>query len=149
MTAFSELRWNQDGLIPAIVQDHETGQVLMMAWMNEQALYQTLIKGEAHFWSRSRQELWHKGAGSGNVQVVSDMFYDCDGDALLLRVWPQGPACHTGNTTCFFRRLDISLRTVSSPEDSPEAAEGGPEGPDQARSQSQLSGAATPEGTHL
>ncbi len=97
------LKYDERGLIPAIVQDAETGQVLMLAYMNEEALQATLRTGQTHFWSRSRQELWHKGATSGNVQQVVDLAVDCDADTLLVRVHPAGPACHTGNTTCFFR----------------------------------------------
>jgi phosphoribosyl-AMP cyclohydrolase len=100
-----ELRFDQQGLIPAVVQDSATGQVLMVAWMDAQALQRTRQTGEAHFWSRSRQELWHKGATSGHVQHVDEIWLDCDGDTLLLRVRPDGPACHTGETSCFFRRL--------------------------------------------
>lgn len=99
------LRFDENGLIPAIVQDAESGQVLMLAYMNAEALLATLRTGETHFWSRSRQELWHKGATSGNMQAVVDLRYDCDGDTLLVRVKPAGPACHTGNTTCFFREF--------------------------------------------
>jgi phosphoribosyl-AMP cyclohydrolase len=99
------IRFDPRGLVPAVVQDSGTGQVLMVAWMNEQALQRTLQTGQAHFWSRSRQELWHKGATSGNVQHVHEMWMDCDGDTLLLKVTPAGPACHTGQATCFYRRL--------------------------------------------
>ncbi len=99
------LRWNADGLIPAIVQDVADGTVLMMAWMNEEALRLTRERGEAVFWSRSRQELWHKGATSGNTMRVEAMLYDCDGDTLLLRVTPAGPACHTGERICFYRSI--------------------------------------------
>jgi len=101
-----DLKWNADGLIPAIVQDAETGQVLMMAWMNAESLRLTQQTGEAHFWSRSRRELWHKGATSGNVQEVVGIWADCDGDTLLVKVHPAGPACHTGEVSCFFRRLE-------------------------------------------
>jgi phosphoribosyl-AMP cyclohydrolase len=89
------------GLIPAIVQDAGSGQVLMLAWMNAESLALTVQTGETHFWSRSRQELWHKGATSGNIQQVVDIHLDCDQDALLVRVNPAGPACHTGAVTCF------------------------------------------------
>ena len=99
------IRFDERGLAPAIVQDADTGQVLMMAYMNREALELTLSTGETHFWSRSRQEMWHKGATSGNVQAVVDLWVDCDGDTLLVRVRPAGPACHTGNVTCFFREL--------------------------------------------
>ena len=101
----AEIRWDERGLVPAIVQDARTGQVLMLAYMNGEALARTLETGEAWFWSRSRGELWHKGATSGNTQRVVEVRYDCDADALLLRVEPHGPACHTGHTSCFYRRL--------------------------------------------
>ena len=93
------------GLIPAILQDATTGDVLMVAWMNEEALQLTQETGEAHFWSRSRQVLWHKGGTSGNVQRVREMWVDCDADVLLLKVDPAGAACHTGEQSCFFRQL--------------------------------------------
>jgi phosphoribosyl-ATP pyrophosphohydrolase/phosphoribosyl-AMP cyclohydrolase len=99
-----EIRFDDRGLVPAVVQDATTGQVLMVAWMNEEALQRTRETGQAHFWSRSRQELWHKGGTSGNTMVVRDLHVDCDGDTLLLQVDPAGPACHTGNGSCFFRR---------------------------------------------
>jgi len=101
----TELHFDEQGLIPAVVQDSGTGQVLMVAWMNVQALQNTRETGEAHFWSRSRQGLWHKGGTSGHVQHVEEIWLDCDGDTLLLKVRPDGPACHTGETTCFFTRL--------------------------------------------
>jgi len=101
-----ELKFDDRGLIPAIAQDAHTGQVLMVAWMNAEALRRTLQTGEAWFWSRSRQELWHKGATSGNVLRVREVWVDCDADTILLKVEPAGPACHTGEMSCFFRRLD-------------------------------------------
>ncbi len=102
--AEAELKWNEDGLIPAIVQDVADGTVLMMAWMNEEALRLTRERGEAVFWSRSRQEIWHKGATSGNTMRVEAIWYDCDGDTLLFVVDQEGKgACHTGERTCFFR----------------------------------------------
>ncbi len=100
-----QLLFDEQGLIPAVVQDAQTGEVLMVAWMDEEALQKTEETGEAHFWSRSRQELWHKGATSGNVQRVQEIWVDCDADTLLLLVEPAGPACHTGNQSCFYRRL--------------------------------------------
>lgn len=103
------LKWDDRGLIPAVVQDAADGAVLMVAWMNAEALRLTLETGEAHFWSRSRGELWRKGATSGNVQRVEGVWVDCDADTLLLKVRPAGPACHTGARTCFYRTLD-SLR---------------------------------------
>lgn len=101
----SEIKYDASGLIPAIVQDSETNDVLMMAYMNEESLRLTLEKGETHFWSRSRNKLWHKGATSGNVQNVVEVRLDCDADTLLIRVRPAGPACHTGNQTCFYREI--------------------------------------------
>ncbi|MRX83373.1 phosphoribosyl-AMP cyclohydrolase [Eggerthella guodeyinii] len=100
-----ELTYNADGLVPCIVQDADTLEVLMMAWMNEESLELTLERGETVFWSRSRQELWHKGATSGNVQKLVELRYDCDADTLLALVHPAGPACHTGERTCFFRTI--------------------------------------------
>ena len=98
-------KFNEHGLVPAIVQDQASGQVLMMAWMNAEAYEQTLASGQAYFWSRSRQELWHKGATSGNFLYVHEVWVDCDQDTLLLKVNPAGPACHTGQLSCFFRML--------------------------------------------
>ena len=98
-----EIKFDERGLIPAIVQDAETNEVLMMAYMNQESLRLTLEKGETVFWSRSRGELWHKGATSGNIQKVVEVRVDCDADTLLIRVHPAGPACHTGNQTCFYR----------------------------------------------
>ncbi|MFZ1041193.1 MAG: phosphoribosyl-AMP cyclohydrolase [Anaerolineales bacterium] len=102
----SELKYNAAGLIPAIVQDADTNEVLMMAYVNKESLRLTLDKGETYFWSRSRNELWHKGATSGNVQRVVEVRVDCDADTLLVRVHPAGPACHTGKQTCFYRILE-------------------------------------------
>ena len=99
------LRFDERGLIPAVVQDANTMQVLMVAWMNRESLRLTQETGETHFWSRSRQALWHKGATSGNVQPVRDIRVDCDNDTLLVLVDPAGPACHTGMTSCFFQEL--------------------------------------------
>jgi len=101
------LKFNEAGLIPAIVQDAASGQVLMMAWANAESLRLMLSSGETWFWSRSRQELWHKGATSGNTQKVREIFYDCDGDTLLITVDAAGPACHTGNVSCFFSKLEV------------------------------------------
>ena len=100
-----DLTYNADGLVPCVVQDADTLEVLMMAWMNEESLELTLERGETVFWSRSRQELWHKGATSGNVQKLVELRYDCDADTLLALVHPAGPACHTGERTCFFRTI--------------------------------------------
>jgi phosphoribosyl-ATP pyrophosphohydrolase/phosphoribosyl-AMP cyclohydrolase len=99
------LKFDANGLIPAIVQDAETKAVLMMAWMNADSLQRTVETGETWFWSRSRGELWHKGETSSNVQKVVELRYDCDGDTLLVLVNPAGPACHTGEYSCFYRVL--------------------------------------------
>ena len=99
------LRYDARGLLPAVVQDADSREVLMVAWMNAESLQKTKESGQAHFWSRSRQELWHKGATSGNTQEVLEIWVDCDADTLLLRVRPAGPACHTGERSCFYRRL--------------------------------------------
>ena len=101
-----ELSWDERGLLPAVVQSAESGAVLMVAWMNAEALDRTRASGEAWFWSRSRRELWHKGATSGNVLRVQEIRVDCDGDTLLLRVQAAGPACHTGAASCFYRELE-------------------------------------------
>lgn len=106
------LKWGEDGLIPAIVQDLQTGQVLMQAYMNEEALGRTLESGTAWYWSRSRQELWNKGATSGHVQRVREIRTDCDGDSLLLLVEQEGVACHLGSYSCFTRRLDGSPKAL-------------------------------------
>ena len=99
------LVFNADGLIPAVIQDAETREVLMVAWMNRESLQRTLETGQTWFWSRSRGELWHKGETSGNTQDVRSLLVDCDADCLLVLVDPAGPACHTGATSCFFRTI--------------------------------------------
>jgi phosphoribosyl-ATP pyrophosphohydrolase/phosphoribosyl-AMP cyclohydrolase len=99
------IKFDANGLVPTIVQDVETNQVLTMAYMNAESLRLTLEQGETWFWSRSRNELWHKGATSGNVQRVVEVRVDCDADALLVRVNPAGPACHTGEQSCFYRNI--------------------------------------------
>ena len=104
--AIESLKFDAQGLIPAIVQDVESGTVLMLAYMNANSLKMTQETGETHFWSRSRRELWHKGATSGNTQRVIEIRVDCDADTLLVRVVPAGPACHTGELTCFYRTVD-------------------------------------------
>jgi phosphoribosyl-ATP pyrophosphohydrolase/phosphoribosyl-AMP cyclohydrolase len=101
-----ELTFDSNGLIPCIVQDADSGAVLTLAYMNEESLKKTEETGEAWFFSRSRNELWHKGETSGNIQKVRELRYDCDGDAILALVEPTGPACHTGETTCFYRGLE-------------------------------------------
>lgn len=102
---FPNLTYNDAGLVPCIVQDAATREVLMMAWMNEESLRLTVERRTMWFWSRSRQELWNKGATSGNVQELVELRYDCDADALLAFVNPAGPACHTGERSCFYRVL--------------------------------------------
>ncbi len=98
-------RWDERGLVQTVTTDAATGAVLMVAHMNAAALAATLATGEAHYWSRSRAEVWHKGATSGNTQAVVEIRIDCDQDAVWLRVTPAGPACHTGEATCFYRRI--------------------------------------------
>ena len=104
----TQLTINEQGLVPAIAQDAQTGAVLMVAHMNHEALQRTLESGQAWFYSRSRQELWHKGETSGSYLNVVEMRPDCDGDVILLRVNAEGPACHTGNDTCFYQEMDTS-----------------------------------------
>ncbi len=99
------LKFNADGLIPAIVQDADSGRVLMMAWMNRTSVAKTVETGKTVFWSRSRQALWMKGETSGNVQWVKDLAFDCDGDTLLIQVEQEGAACHQGFRSCFFRSV--------------------------------------------
>lgn len=110
-------KWGVDGLITAVTMDAGSGTVLMVAHMNADALAATLATGEAHYWSRSRRELWHKGATSGAIQRVVEICVDCDQDCLLLRVEPAGPACHTARMSCFYRRLEadgsLSMRDIS------------------------------------
>ena len=111
-----EIAWGEDGLVPAIAQDAGSGRVLMLAWMNREALVLTVQTGEAHYWSRSRGRLWRKGEQSGHVQKVRDLRLDCDGDALLLSVEQSGGiACHTGRERCFFRRYDDGRWDVTDP----------------------------------
>jgi phosphoribosyl-ATP pyrophosphohydrolase/phosphoribosyl-AMP cyclohydrolase len=105
MSLKANLKFNEQGLIPAVVQDADTGEVLMLAYMNQAALEKTLSSGEAWFYSRSRKELWHKGETSGNIIKVLSVWKDCDSDTLLLIGKPTGPVCHTGNKTCFFEEL--------------------------------------------
>ena len=105
MRFVEQLKFTSDGLIPAIIQDHADGRVLMMAWMNKASLEKTVETGVTHFWSRSRQKFWMKGESSGHVQRVKDIAYDCDGDTLLIRVEQVGAACHEGYRSCFFRSI--------------------------------------------
>jgi phosphoribosyl-AMP cyclohydrolase len=110
--------FNDDGLVPAIVQEEGTGEVLMMAWMNAESLQRTFAEGRTVFWSRSRQELWRKGDTSGDRQFIRDAFYDCDGDTLLFVVEQEGKgACHTGNHSCFFRAFGPEAGGEAPPAD--------------------------------
>jgi phosphoribosyl-AMP cyclohydrolase len=100
------LPWNADGLLPAIAQQYDTGEVLMLAWMNRQALEETLATGRVCYWSRSRQSFWRKGESSGQVQLLKELRLDCDGDTILLKVDQTGPACHTGRRDCFYNKVE-------------------------------------------
>ncbi len=103
-----DLKYNEDGLIPAIAQQHDTHEVLMMAWMNKASIEESLETGRVCYWSRSRQAFWRKGESSGQIQLLKDFRVDCDSDTLLLLVDQTGPACHTGRRTCFYQVLDKS-----------------------------------------
>ena len=103
MKIVDELKYDSNGLIPAVVQEHGTGRVVMVAWMNKESLTKTLELGEMVYWSRSRKEIWHKGATSGHTQTVKDMAFDCDKDCLLFQVVQAGAACHDGFKSCFYR----------------------------------------------
>ncbi|WP_163577291.1 phosphoribosyl-AMP cyclohydrolase [Halomonas faecis] len=108
--------WNADGLITAIAQQHDSGEVLMLAWMNREALLETLTTERVCYWSRSRQTLWRKGESSGHRQRLIEARLDCDGDALLLQIDQQGPACHTGRPNCFYNAIrDDSVEVISAP----------------------------------
>lgn len=109
MIDIKNLKYNADGLIPAIVQDQQTKEVLMLAYMNEESIRLTLETGKTWFWSRSRQKLWNKGESSGHFQYVKDVFIDCDQDTILILVDQIGPACHTGSASCFYRRINDEL----------------------------------------
>jgi phosphoribosyl-AMP cyclohydrolase len=104
MSLIDGIKFNEAGLVPAIAQDAESGRVLMMAWMNEEAVFETFNTGFAHYYSRSRQQQWKKGESSGNVQKVLDMYLDCDGDTILLKIKQTGPACHTNRESCFYKQ---------------------------------------------
>ena len=116
-----DLKWDAQGLIAAVAQDRLTGQVRMLAWMNREALQATLDSGQATFFSRSRGKLWRKGETSGHLLRVQEVVADCDGDSLLLLVDPEGPSCHTGRATCFFRRIDNSAASAASPAEERDA----------------------------
>jgi len=112
----AEVTFNADGLVPAIAQQHDTGEVLMMAWMNAESIAETLATGRVCYWSRSRAKLWRKGETSGHVQKLVEMRLDCDGDTLLLLIDQTGPACHTNRRNCFYRAVrDGQLVTITEP----------------------------------
>lgn len=117
MKLLDEVKFDKKGLVPAIVQDSETGRVLMLAYMNREALERTIESGSTHFYSRSRKKLWRKGEVSGNVQSVSEVCLDCDGDTILVKVRQKGAACHKGYNSCFYRKLEdgSAWKTVESP----------------------------------
>jgi len=118
MGLMNDIKFNADGLVPAIAQDAQTGRVLMMAWMNKKAVQQTIESGFAHYYSRSRKKQWKKGESSGHLQQVIDMFLDCDGDTVLLIVNQTGPACHTNRDSCFYRqRQKKQWVTIEEPID--------------------------------
>jgi phosphoribosyl-AMP cyclohydrolase len=113
---YDQVRWDANGLVAAIAQDAATGRVLTVAWMNRESLIETVKRGQAVYWSRSRAKLWHKGEESGNVQKIVEVRLDCDADAILLKVEPAGGlACHTGRESCFFRRLEGERWNVTDP----------------------------------
>lgn len=116
MSFYDQLKFNSEGLIPAIIQEQATGRVVMMAWMNRASLETTIATGKTHFWSRSRQKFWMKGEESGNTQTVKDVSFDCDGDTLLIQVEQNGPACHEGYKSCFFRSIEGQGETVKTTE---------------------------------
>ena len=119
--ALGEINFGPDGLVPAIAQQHDTGEVLMMAWMNRDAVRASLTEGRACYWSRSRGRLWRKGETSGQVQLLHELRLDCDGDAVLLLVDQQGVACHTGRRSCFFRAWrNDAWAVIAEPQISPE-----------------------------
>ncbi len=114
--ALQSLPFNQDGLLPAIAQQYDSGEVLMMAWMNRESLAETLERGRVCYWSRSRQKLWRKGESSGQVQILKELLLDCDGDTILLQVDQTGPACHSGRRSCFYNAIrGDRLEVISEP----------------------------------
>ena len=119
--ALGEIKFGPDGLVPVIAQQHDTGEVLMMAWMNRDAVRASLTEGRACYWSRSRAKLWRKGETSGQVQLLRELRLDCDGDAVLLLVDQMGVACHTGRRSCFFRAWrNAGWAVIAEPQISPE-----------------------------
>lgn len=124
-SVFEVISFDANGLVPAIAQQHDSGEVLMMAWMNREAVERTLTTGEVHYWSRSRGKLWHKGESSGQTQALRELRVDCDGDTLLLLVDQKGVACHTGRRNCFFTAIrDGTLETIAEVEVDPETLYG-------------------------
>jgi len=123
MQGLDELKYDANGLIPAIVQDADTGEVLMMAWMNKASLADSIRTGKTHFWSRSRQKYWMKGESSGHTQEIKEILIDCDADTLLIKAKQHGAACHEGYKNCFFRRLEtsgewkVNAQRLVNPED--------------------------------
>jgi phosphoribosyl-AMP cyclohydrolase len=124
MSFYDKLKFDANGLIPAIIQEHKTGRVMMFAWMNRASLEKTVATGKTHFWSRSRQKFWMKGEESGHTQTVKDIAFDCDGDVLLIQVEQIGAACHEGYQSCFFRsegqgrnRFKITEPQLQKPEE--------------------------------
>jgi len=127
MSFYENLKFDANGLIPAIVQEQKTGRVLMMAWMNRASIEKTIETGKTHFWSRSRQKFWMKGETSGHIQTVKDVSFDCDGDTLLILVEQIGAACHEGYKSCFYRSVDAAGKTfrITEPRlETPEAIYG-------------------------
>ena len=116
MSFYDQLKFDANGLIPAIVQEHKSGRVVMFAWMNRSSLEKTIATGKTHFWSRSRQKFWMKGEESGNTQTVKNIAFDCDGDALLIQVEQIGAACHEGYQSCFFRSIEGQGETIKVTE---------------------------------
>ncbi len=108
MQGFDELKYDANGLIPAIIQDVDTGEVLMMAWMNKESLADSIRTGKTHFWSRSRKKYWMKGESSGHTQDIQEVYIDCDADTIVMKVRQHGAACHEGYRNCFFRKLEPS-----------------------------------------
>jgi phosphoribosyl-AMP cyclohydrolase len=106
MSLYEKLKFDENGLIPAIIQEQSTGRILMMAWMNRTSLEKTIATGKTHFWSRSRQQYWMKGESSGHTQTVKDIAFDCDADVLLIQVDQIGAACHKGYKSCFYRSVE-------------------------------------------
>jgi phosphoribosyl-AMP cyclohydrolase len=116
MSFYDKLKFDSNGLIPAIIQEQKSGRVVMMAWMNRASLEDTIKTGKTHFWSRSRQKYWMKGEESGNTQTVKGIAFDCDGDTLLIQVEQKGPACHEGYNSCFFRSIEGQGETFTVTE---------------------------------